>query len=100
VNSPTDFKYIYKADVHVHVKDGRAICGHGCHRLNDPRVLDWTVARMMTFLAAATSSGKPVLLRLDYDVGEGIGSERTQKKKGAGEWAFLPRSCATPSIKC
>jgi prolyl oligopeptidase len=32
-------------------------------------------------LQAATSSGKPVLLRVDYDAGHGIGSRKSQREE-------------------
>jgi len=36
---------------------------------------------MAARLQAATSSGKPVLLRVDYDAGHGIGSTKTQREE-------------------
>jgi len=39
---------------------------------------------------AATSSGKPILLRVDYDAGHGIGSTRGQQDREAVDtYAFL-----------
>ena len=35
-------------------------------------------AKMAARLQAASTSGKPVLLRIDYDAGHGIGSSRKQ----------------------
>jgi prolyl oligopeptidase len=46
--------------------------------INDPRVDAWQAAKMAARLQAATSSGKPVLLRIDYDAGHGIGSTKKQ----------------------
>lgn len=47
--------------------------------INDPRVDPWQMNKMTARLQAATSSGKPVLLRVDYDAGHGgIGATRTQ----------------------
>jgi prolyl oligopeptidase len=46
---------------------------------NDPRVDPWQVTKMTARLQAATSSGKPVLLRVDYDAGHGgIGATKSQ----------------------
>jgi len=39
---------------------------------NDPRVDPWQGAKMAARLQAATGSGKPVLLRVNYDAGHGI----------------------------
>ncbi len=47
---------------------------------NDPRVAPWQPGKMTARLQAATSSGKPVILRVDYDGGHGgIGSTRSQR---------------------
>jgi prolyl oligopeptidase len=91
VTNPTDFKYLYNMDAYVHVKDGtRYPAVMGVTGLNDPRVPTWMVAKMIARLQAATSSGKPVLLRVDYDAGHGIGSSRTQQiNERADEWTFL-----------
>jgi prolyl oligopeptidase len=44
----------------------------------DPRVAPWHVAKFAARLQAATASAKPVLLRVDFDAGHGVGSTRTQ----------------------
>ena len=45
---------------------------------------------MAARLQAATSSGKPVLLRIDYDAGHGMGSTRAQHdQEYADEMSFL-----------
>jgi prolyl oligopeptidase len=45
--------------------------------------------KMAARTQAATNSGRPVLLRIDYDAGHGIGSNRTQREQQrADEWAF------------
>ena len=36
---------------------------------------------MAARLQAATASGKPVLLRVDYDAGHGMGSTKTQREE-------------------
>ena len=48
------------------------------HGANDPRVEVWNSTKTAARLLAASSSGKPVLLRLDYDSGHGIGSTKAQ----------------------
>jgi prolyl oligopeptidase len=46
---------------------------------NDPRVDPWQVTKMTARLQAATSSGKAVLLRVDYDAGHGgLGATKSQ----------------------
>jgi len=41
-------------------------------------------------LQAATTSGKPVLLRVDYEAGHGWGATKTQTEQLlADQWSFL-----------
>ena len=56
---------------------------------NDPRVAPWHMMKMAARVQAATSSGKPVLLRIDYDAGHGIGSNRSQREHELADmWGF------------
>ncbi len=60
------------------------------HGINDPRVEPWMSAKMAARLQAASTSGKPVLLRIDYDAGHGIGSTKRQNNElNADIYAFL-----------
>ncbi len=45
---------------------------------NDPRVVVWQPAKMAARLQAATASGKPILLRVEYRGGHGVGQTRAQ----------------------
>ena len=57
---------------------------------NDPRVAPWQAAKMTARLQASTSSGKPILLRVEYDAGHGIGSTKSQRDaEFADDLAFL-----------
>jgi prolyl oligopeptidase len=58
--------------------------------VTDPRVAPFHVAKMAARLQAATSSHKPILLRVDFDAGHGIGSTRSQQDREAADtYAFL-----------
>jgi prolyl oligopeptidase len=59
--------------------------------INDPRVDPWQAAKMAAVLQDATTSGKPILLRVDYEGGHGgIGGGRSQGVAlAADEYAFL-----------
>ena len=46
--------------------------------LNDPRVAVWQPAKMTARMQAASTSGRPVLLRVDPHAGHGYGSTRAQ----------------------
>ena len=64
------------------------------HGVNDPRVEVWhttkTAARLMAAQTELKGGAKPVLLRLDYDAGHGIGNTKTQQlQERADMFAFL-----------
>jgi prolyl oligopeptidase len=59
--------------------------GSLCTGVTDPRVGPFHVAKMAGRLQAASSSGKPVLLRVDFDAGHGIGSTRTQQDRESAD---------------
>jgi prolyl oligopeptidase len=101
IANKTGWDALYATDAYLHIKDGvaypaiLAITG-----ANDPRVAPWIVAKFAARLQAATSSGKPVLLRVDYDAGHGLlGSSRTQAQALiADEYAFLFWQLGDPSF--
>lgn len=74
------FQALYAMDSYLHVKDGVAypatLLTAG---MNDPRVEPWESMKMAARLQAASTSGKPILLRLEYEAGHGIGSTRAQR---------------------
>jgi prolyl oligopeptidase len=58
--------------------------------MTDPRVEPWQVAKMAARLQKATASKNPVLLRVTFDAGHGLGSTRTQlDDEFADEFAFV-----------
>ncbi|HEY0767727.1 MAG TPA: prolyl oligopeptidase family serine peptidase [Steroidobacteraceae bacterium] len=58
--------------------------------VTDPRVGPFHVTKMTARLQAATASGKPILLRVDFDAGHGVGSTRAQQDREAADtYAFL-----------
>ena len=62
--------------------------------VTDPRVAPFHVGKMTARLQAASTSGKPVLLRVDYDAGHGVGSTRAQQDREATDtYAFLLWRC-------
>jgi prolyl oligopeptidase len=90
VKSADGFKALYAMDAYQHVKDGTAypavlaITG-----ANDPRVDPWQLLKMTAHLQAATSSKNPILLRIDYDAGHGMGSSKTQRDLITADQAAL-----------
>jgi len=92
---------LYEMSSYHHVKDVTAypavmvVTG-----INDPRVAPWEPGKMAARLQAATSSGKPVLLRVDYEAGHGFGSTKTQREQLlADEWSFLLWQFGVPEFK-
>lgn len=91
VKTEEGFRGLYEMSAFHHVKDGvkypAVLLTHG---ITDPRVEPWISAKMAARLQAATTSGKPVLLRIDYDAGHGIGSTKSQyQEELADTYAFL-----------
>jgi prolyl oligopeptidase len=70
------------------------------HGVNDPRVEAWMSAKMTARLQAATTSDKPVLFRVDYQAGHGIGSTRKQQQEEqADSFAFLLWQLGRPAFR-
>jgi prolyl oligopeptidase len=90
VTDAAGFQGLLTMDAIQHVKDGTAypavllITG-----ANDPRVDPWELFKMTARLQAATSSKNPILLRIDYDAGHGMGSSKTQRDMITADQAAL-----------
>ena len=86
-----EFRALLAMSSYHHVKDGVAYPAVMLlHGVNDTRVDYWHSSKMAARLAAATTSGKPVLLNLDYDAGHGIGSTKVQRQRETADYfAFL-----------
>ena len=60
------------------------------HGVNDPQVAVWNSSKTAARLMAASSSGKPVLMRLLHDAGPGVLGTRSQRlDESADLFAFL-----------
>jgi prolyl oligopeptidase len=80
VTTEDGFKGLYAMDSTQHVKPGTAYPGVMLTTgMTDPRVDPWHAAKMTAHLQAATTSGKPILLRVEYAGGHGLGSTRAQR---------------------
>ncbi len=91
VKTPEGFKALYEMSAYHHVKDGtRYPAVLVTTGWNDPRVISWEPGKMAARLQAATTSGRPVLLRVDYEAGHGVGTGKAQRQQElADEWSFL-----------
>jgi prolyl oligopeptidase len=91
VKTAGGFKDLLEMSPYAHVKDGVAypavLLTTG---FNDPRVDTWEPAKFAARLQAATTSGRPILLRVDYDAGHGFGStKKSSYELAADRLAFL-----------
>jgi prolyl oligopeptidase len=86
-----EFRALLAMSSYHQVKDGTAYPAVMLmHGVNDPRVDYWHSAKMAARLGAATTSGKPVLLNLDYDAGHGVGATKEQRQRESADYfAFL-----------
>ncbi|MDB5766997.1 MAG: Prolyl oligopeptidase [Collimonas fungivorans] len=78
--NPKEFPALLEMSTYHNIKDNTAYPAVMLvHGMNDPRVDVWHSAKTAARLQAATSSGKPILLRLDMQAGHGVGSTATQR---------------------
>lgn len=81
VTTEKGFHDLYAMSAYAHVRDGvaypAALFSTGA---NDPRISPWHMMKMTARVQAATTSGKPVLLEIDFDAGHGIGSKISQRE--------------------
>ena len=101
VTTEDGFKALLAMDSYTKVRDQTrypaVLLTHG---INDPRVEPWHSAKMAARLQAATVSGKPVWLRVDYDAGHGIGASKRQRiEEQADTFAFLFDQLASSDAK-
>ena len=90
---------LYNMDGYQHVKRGTQYPAvMGVTGINDPRVAPWQVAKMTARLARATTSGRPILLYVDYDAGHGLlGASAAQTIRiRTDEYSFLLWQCGSP----
>jgi len=91
ISEESGYRALKSIDSYQHVRDGvsypAVLLTTG---VTDPRVGPFHVAKMTARLQAASISHKPILLRIDFDAGHGIGSTRSQQDREAADtYAFL-----------
>jgi prolyl oligopeptidase len=101
VKTEEGFKALYAMDAYQHVKQGTKYPGIMLTTgVNDPRVSPFQAAKMAARLQASSVSGKPILLRVDYDAGHGMGSTKTQRDaEFADETSFLLWQFGVPEFQ-
>jgi len=86
------FKALYAMSAYEHIEDKTRYPAILLETgMNDPRVSPWEMGKMKARLQAATSTRKPILLRVDFAGGHGDmgGTEEQVRETQADEWSFL-----------
>ena len=88
LSTPEGARILYETDSYLHVRDGvsypAVLLTAG---MTDTRVDPWQGGKMAARLQAATASDRPVLLRVEFDAGHGIGSTRAQLESESADIA-------------
>jgi prolyl oligopeptidase len=90
VKDPVECKALYEMDGVAHVQKGvkyPAVMGVG--GWNDPRVAPWQPGKFVAALQAASTSGKPVLMKVNYDNGHFTEEKIVTFKNFASQYAFM-----------
>jgi prolyl oligopeptidase len=101
VKKEDEFRGLLAMSAYHHVKDGTrypaVLLQHG---VNDTRVNVGQSNKMAARLMAASTSGKPILLDLDYDSGHGQGMTKSQRQQTiANYYSFLLWQAGHPEFQ-
>jgi prolyl oligopeptidase len=94
VKDPVECAALYEMDGVQHVVKGTkypAVMGVG--GWNDPRVMAWEPGKFVAAVQNATASGKPVLMKVNYDNGHFTEEKSVTFRDFAGQDAFLLWQC-------
>jgi prolyl oligopeptidase len=90
VKDEAECKALYEMDGVAHVQKGvkyPALMGVG--GWNDPRVAAWEPGKLVAAMQAATTSGNPVLMKVNYDNGHFTEEKIVTFRNFAGQSAFM-----------
>jgi len=100
VKNSEDCKSVVEMDALSHVKEGvkypAILCSVG---MNDHRVEPWSSGKFVAALQNATSSGKPVMLRVDYDNGHFTDDRSVDLKQKADIYSYIFWAIGHPDFK-
>ncbi|WP_223648774.1 prolyl oligopeptidase family serine peptidase [Hymenobacter psoromatis] len=100
VKDPVQCQALYEMDAFQHVKPGTkypaVLCVGG---MNDPRVIVWQPGKLAAALQAATTSGKPVLMQVNYDNGHFTEDKAVTFRNFANMYAFALWQAGHPSFQ-
>lgn len=81
-----EFKALYEMDTYLHIEDGvKYPATMATAGMNDPRVIAWQPGKFAARLQAANASDNPILFRVDYESGHGIGDSKTKTFEEFGD---------------
>jgi prolyl oligopeptidase len=90
VTNETDARSLYEMDGVQHVQPGvKYPAVLGVAGWNDPRVVPWQPGKFVAAMQAASTSGKPVLLKINYDNGHFTEEKIVTFRNFAGQFAFM-----------
>ncbi|MEO6637069.1 MAG: prolyl oligopeptidase family serine peptidase, partial [Ginsengibacter sp.] len=100
VKDSVESKALYEMDGMQHVVKGTkypaVICVGGW---NDPRVVAWEPGKFAAALQNASASGKPVLLKINYDNGHFTEDRNVTYADFADQFAFVMWQCGHPDFQ-
>ena len=100
VKDPVQCQALYEMDAFQHVQPGTkypaVICVGG---MNDPRVIVWQPGKLAAALQAASISGKPVLLQVNYDNGHFTEDKKVTFRNFANMYAFALWQAGHPNFQ-
>jgi len=67
--------------------------------INDPRLSPWQPGKLAARLQAASTSGRPILLCVDYEGGHGASTEKSYQESQANSWSFLLWQFGVPAFQ-
>lgn len=100
VKDSIECKALYEMDGLQHVVNGTkypaVICVGGW---NDPRVVPWEPGKFAAAVQNASTSGKPVLLQINYDNGHFTEDKNVKFANFANQYAFVLWQCGHPDFQ-
>lgn len=91
---------LYEMDAFQHVKAGTSYPAVMCiGGMNDPRVIAWQPGKLAAALQKASSSGKPVLLQVNYDNGHFTEDKKVTFRNFASMYAFALWQAGHPAFQ-
>jgi prolyl oligopeptidase len=99
VKDEAGFKALLAMSSYHHIQPGTRYPGVMLvHGVNDTRVSVWQSTKYASRLASATTGG-PVLMRLDYQLGHGGGASRAQQQAQTVDiWSFMLWQMGVPQF--